>query len=254
MATGRQSSMPNNPNRPFLSKESILLLGDGFCFCAPGQKKYYPFSDFTGNLEENLASFVQQKSLSDQVQWIVMNVPTAVIPSLNYEEELQNSYWESFSVKTTDPLKSHISSNGLIRFVYPYPKKLADILTNPIVIPSFALLYDRIMEQPQSNFNTQIYVHLYTHHFDLFITQGTRLLMSNSYSQQNEEDFMYYLFYAAEQLKISENNSTLYFLGKFEQYTSYYEGTRNFQKDIQFIDAHQGNELDVNDPVPFWNA
>ena len=43
MATGRQSSMPNNPNKPFLSKESILLLGDGFCFCAPGQKNIIRF-------------------------------------------------------------------------------------------------------------------------------------------------------------------------------------------------------------------
>ena len=92
------------PNKPFLSKESILLLGDGFCFCAPGQKKYYPFSDFTGNLEENLASFVQQQSLSDQVQWMIIDAPTAVIPSLNFEEEFQNSIEGLFRSRQQIPL------------------------------------------------------------------------------------------------------------------------------------------------------
>ena len=65
METGRQFSMPSNLNNPILTKQSILLLEDGFCFCSPEEKAFYPFSDFGVTPEDGIAEFLHQKSIVD---------------------------------------------------------------------------------------------------------------------------------------------------------------------------------------------
>jgi hypothetical protein len=95
---------------------------------------------------------------------------------------------------------------------------------------------------------------LFAGFFDLFITQGTRIIMANRFPHLNEEDFMYYLFYTAEQLQLSENSVKIYFLGEFDSFASYYEGVKNFQNDLHFMETSVSHLPISQDPVPFWNA
>jgi hypothetical protein len=255
METGRQYSMPSNLNNPILTKQSILLLEDGFCFCSPEEKAFYPFSDFGVTPEDGIAEFLHQKSIVDDCQLILFNSPSILIPSLNYDAKLVSNYWEPYaSLAPTSELKSSNSTNGLVRFIYPQTKAISQKLPWINKIPAYALLYDRIIEYSQQDFNKQIYVHLFAGFFDLFITQGTRIIMANRFPHQNEEDFMYYLFYAAEQLQLSENSVKIYFLGEFDSFASYYEGVKNFQNDLHFMETSVSHLPISQDPVPFWNA
>lgn len=256
METGRLYSMPNNPNNILHNSQSILLLEDGFCFCTQTEKSYFPYTDFGLTVEDSISSFMRQKSVNEKTQLILLDTPTIIVPSLNFDEALLTAYWKPYAgeVKKSKKLASHTSTNSLVKFVYSYPKSLVDKHSNLIPIPSFSLLYDRIIENSQSNFNKQIYIHLFQSHFDLFVTQGTRILLANRFPHKNEEDFMYYLFYASEQLQLSENSCPIFFLGDYVQYKHYYEGVKNFQSQIEFLDSSSKSTVGNTDPAPYWNA
>ena len=255
METGRQYSMPSNLDNPILTKQSILLLEDGFCFCSPEEKAFYSFSDFGVSPEDSLQEFVHQKAIADNCQLVLLNFPSILVPSLNFDDKLASNYWKPYALLAPNSeLKSTISTNGLVKFIYPQTIALSQKLPSISAIPAYALLYDWIIEYSQKDFNKQIYVHLCNGFFDVFVTQGTRFIMANRFPHQNEEDFMYYLFYAAEQLQLYENSAKIYFLGEFDSFTRYYEGVKNFQNDLHFLESSYSHLPIGQDPVPFWNA
>lgn len=229
---------------------------DGFCFCTQTEKSYFPYADFGATEEDSISSFIRQKSLDEKTQLILLDSASILVPTLSFDQALLADYWKPFAgqVKDSKKLKSHTSSNSLVKFVYSYPKQLVDKHPNLIPLPSYSLLYDRIIENSQANFNKQIYIHLFQSHFDLFVTQGTRILLANRFPHNNEEDFMYYLFYAAEQLQLTENSSTIFFLGDYIQYKRYYEGVKNFQSQVEFLDSTSNSNMGIADPAPYWNA
>lgn len=181
------------------------------------------------------------------------------MPALIFKETLLPTYWDAFDHRSKDhELQVQGSTNGLVKFIYQSPTPLYEKLTatsiDLSVLPAYAFLYDRIMEQSKNDFSKQIYVHLFRGYFDLFVTQGTRVLLSNRFLHQNEEDFMYYLFYVTEQLELAENRCTVFFLGKYNSFDTYYRGIEKFQKEIHFLDTHSTSPLGNQDPAPYWHA
>ena len=229
---------------------------DGFCFCTQTEKSYFPYVDFGATEEDSISSFVRQNSIDEKTQLILLDSASILVPTLSFDEALLADYWKPFAgkVKESKMLKSHTSSNSLVKFVYSYPKQLVGKHPNLIPLPSSSLLYDRIIDNSQANFNKQIYIHLFQSYFDLFVTQGTRILLANRFPHKNEEDFMYFLFYVAEQLQLNENSSTIFFLGDYIQYKRYYEGVKNFQSQVEILDSTSKSNMGIADPAPYWNA
>ena len=260
METGPRFLTPNNPNiTTRLHSSSILLLENGFCFCTPGHKTFYPFSDFGNKPSASLEAFIKQQHNLSSLTLLLLDYPSLWIPSMLFQHKNLNKYWESFAkIPAQCELRVDTSSNGLLKVVYPYPNKIITILKTSTdslsVVPAYNPLYDRILEQSKNDFTKQIYIHLMRGQFDVFITQGTRIILANRYPHQNEEDFMYYLFYVSEQLQLTAHNSKLFFLGQFDQYQTYYEGVRNFQSELQFLDTDRKSPMGIQDPTPYWYA
>jgi len=232
---------------------------DAFCFCTPGQKAYYPFTDFGREPSDSLKNFINQQNQPFRPTLYILDCPSMLVPALLFETKKINAYWEPYGkIPETHEPRVFTSSNGLVKMIYPYPTKLSESLTKITdkfsIIPGYAYLYDRIAEHAKNDFSKQIYVHLMKGCFDLFVMQGTRIILANRYPQKNEEDFMYYLFYVSEQLQLSSQNSKLNFLGQFNHYHAYYESVRNFQEELHFLDTDRNSPMGNLDPTPYWYA
>lgn len=252
--------MPNNPKNILPYSESILLLEDGFCFCSPGVKSFFPFSDFGSKSIDSVTQFIEQQSpLPTSIALVTLDAPAVFVPAIMYNDTDQDLYWTSFAQPPQNTqLETHTTSNGLIKIVFPKPSLGIETLEKKGITirysPAMALLFDHIIAHSQSDFSKQMYIHLYQGHFHLFVTQGTRVLLANRFPHQNEEDFMYYLFYVAEQLQVAEHSSKIYFLGKYSQYQAYYEGVEKFQNEIHFLENSHLSPLGASDPIPYWHA
>ena len=103
-----------------------------------------------------------------------------------------------------------------------------------------------------ANINKRIFIHIRKDYFDLFIYQGVQLLLFNSFTHKNEEEFLYYLFFVLEQFYLKPNQFTAVFLGKFVKYKKYYAVFNEFHTLTEFI-LPENSEIDSHHPAPFFN-
>ncbi|WP_299311255.1 DUF3822 family protein [uncultured Aquimarina sp.] len=119
---------------------------------------------------------------------------------------------------------------------------------------SATILIDNVLAKEKNNETTRVFAHMNSRTFDLVITNKGKLLLSNSYIHETSEDFLYYIMFAAEQLRLNPEEFTLVFLGDISKnspcYTIAYKyirhvdfGNRNnntiFSEALPPIDDHQ---------------
>ena len=102
------------------------------------------------------------------------------------------------------------------------------------------------------NLKKKVFIHLRKNYFDLFIYQGSQLLLYNSFPHKDEEEFLYYLFFVLEQFYLKQNQFIVIFLGKFLNYQKYYDAFKEFHTQTKFT-YPENLEIDVNHPAPFFN-
>jgi hypothetical protein len=66
----------------------------------------------------------------------------------------------------------------------------------------------------------KVIAHVHSGRFDLLICEGSNLLLCNTYRYQTSEDFLYYLLFACEQLKLNPESLELELVGEIEEASS----------------------------------
>ncbi|GAA0723190.1 hypothetical protein GCM10009430_26380 [Aquimarina litoralis] len=96
------------------------------------------------------------------------------------------------------------------------------------------ILVDNLLAKEKNNDTIKVYAHMNDASFDLVITSKGKLLLSNSYPYANEEDFLYYVMFAAEQLRLNPEEFELIFLGDITQTSSCYTIAYSYIRHICF--------------------
>ena len=180
-----------------------------------------------------------------------------VVPEKLFDETNKNIYLSL----ADDDLKNKRIESKVIKssqqvFVFSQNKDWRLLLKNLVVnleITHFAAeLIPFLPKLSNDNLKTNVFIHLRKDFFDLFIYQGLQLLLFNSFPHQDEEEFLYYLFFVLEQFYLKSNQFNAFFLGKFLKYQKYYDVFKEFHSQTNFT-YPENLKTDANHPAPFFN-
>ena len=83
-----------------------------------------------------------------------------------------------------------------------------------------------------------VYVNVSSEIFDIVVLQNKQLYFSNSFSFKTKEDFIYYILFTFEQLKLDVEEIQLYFTGDIELESELYTITYQYIRNVLFLESN----------------
>ena len=257
MEIGQQFLMLQIDKKITSNDLSILIFKDRIAFCTLDQTLYFDLEKKNIS-SENLGTWIKYHNINKKNnKCVLFESKGVIVPHKLFDETNKNLY---LSLSDND-LKSKIIETKLLQsndqvFVFSYSVDWKLILKNlvaDIETTHFAAeLIPFLSKISNQNLKKSIYIHLRKNYFDLFIYQGSQLLLFNSFPHQDEEEFLYYLFFVLEQFYLKQNQFVAIFLGKFLEYQKYYSAFQEFHTHTNFT-YPENLEIDSNHPAPFFN-
>lgn len=261
----------SNNNSAFLQKTkditlSIQLSLDGFSFCISNSNsneiisfKEYPFKD-TLNSPEELLENIKQIFKEDtdlqleftKVSVIHKNSLSTIVPDVYFDENSLASYLK-YNIKTLkndfitfDDLEEIAAKNVYIPFVN----------INNYLFKNFGEFdyqhHSSMLIQKLLTINSTdekvMYVNVSKNNFDIIILEAKKLILSNSFSFDSKEDFIYYILFTAEQHQLDTEDFQLFFLGDISTDSKLYTITYTYIKNILFLESKASIYSDVKIP------
>ena len=228
------------------------LDGFSFCICNSITKELQHFSIFTfdASLEtpELLLSkietlFKEQTILNqdfEKVNIIHQNNLSTLVPTALFKENELHLYLD-YNIKTltNDFIAFDDLSQLEIKNVYvPY------ININNFFFQKFGefeykhhstVLIDKLILHSKNNTKKQFFVNVSENTFDIVVIENSKLLFYNSFVFKTKEDFIYYILFTAEQLKLNPEEFLLSFIGDIEKGSEIYQITYQYVRNVDFI-------------------
>lgn len=79
-----------------------------------------------------------------------------------------------------------------------------------------SVLIQKVLDLSKNKEYNQAFIHYQNTHFELVVVNNQKLILYNSFEHKTTEDFIYYLLFAFEQLKLNPENIVTYFIGNIQ--------------------------------------
>ncbi|WP_235318210.1 DUF3822 family protein [Polaribacter sp. Hel1_85] len=89
-----------------------------------------------------------------------------------------------------------------------------------------------------NNDEKKVYVNVSKENFDIVVLQNKQLEFSNTFYFETKEDFIYYILFTFEQLKLDVEKVKLYFTGDIELESEIYNITYQYIRNIYFLESN----------------
>ena len=180
----------------------------------------------------------------NNVQASVVNNKSTLIPNPLFEEDSKMDYVKfNFSLENDENIAVDNLKNLEAKNLFALSHSLENTLKK--LYPSIKIIHHStaLLENLILNFKNQpdkkIIAHIQFSHFEIIVLEGKNLLFYNSFRHQTSEDFIYYLLFVYEQLKLNPETMELMLLGEVERNSAIYS---ILQKYIRHIKFHSRND------------
>ncbi|ARV07987.1 hypothetical protein BTO04_04835 [Polaribacter sp. SA4-10] len=243
---------------------SIHFNLDGFSFCIStiSSKKDIYFSEYlfnqTQKTPEKLLLKIKEIFNTDShlqhdfssVLVIHQNNLSTLVPNKYFEEDKLESYL-NYNIKTLatdfiafDDLKILEAKNIYVPYVN----------INNYLFQNFgtfdykhhlSILIEKLINTQKSE-EKEMFVNVSNNNFDIVVLQNKKVLLSNSFSFETKEDFIYYILFTAEQLQLNTEEFKLHFIGDIETGSEMYTIVHQYIRNISFLESENTifNHLD----------
>ncbi|MFI5149198.1 MAG: DUF3822 family protein [Bacteroidia bacterium] len=99
--------------------------------------------------------------------------------------------------------------------------------------PATALLESLVLKYKNES-KPKLVVHISLSHFEIILFEGKNLKFYNTFRHQTSEDFMYYLLFVCEQLKLNPETLELILIGEVEKNSAIYSMLYKYVRTIRF--------------------
>ena len=238
------------------TKLSIQFKLDGFSFCitdsSTKETLYFYEKQFEEKQKtpENLLQKIKEIFKADpylqkdfsSVLVIHENNLSTLIPNKYFSEDKLSEYL-NFNIKTlaTDYIAfDEIQGINAKNIYVPY------IHINNYLFQNFGafeykhhqtIFIEKLLSLPSSE-EKKIYINVSTKNFDIVILQNRQLKFSNSFHFETKEDFIYYILFTFEQLKLDVEKVKLYFTGDIELESEIYNSTYQYIRNVFFLESN----------------
>jgi hypothetical protein len=252
--------MPNKNNTIPNIGASIHIFMNGFSFCTPSKTDFIPFTEgpdsFKTLLQELVAFYPKHTFAATQV--VYYSQPSTFVPTPLFDAKLLPSYLRFYGeIEKSHHLDYEELEEQTQIQVYALPTRI-DAHLKEIIVPVYTCHYNSILYRNISSFSkeldggTQLYIHLQSKGLDLYLVEKSTVLFQNHFKIQNEDEFLYYVFFVVEQYKLQAEDFQIYFLGEIPSFKSYYQAIKQYHTPIQFKENALTSAIDIDQhPAPF---
>ncbi len=166
------------------------------------------------------------------------------IPSplyINEEEELYLKFNQD--IEKSDIIKSDLIKNINSHNIYAIPK-----LTEYFISENFknislhhhitSLIEIIIFKFKNTDENNSVFINLSQSFVDIIVLGNQKLLLCNTFNFKTGEDFIYYLMFVFEQMKLNPENTCLTIMGEIEKESALYTYIEKYIRNIVFIERN----------------
>ena len=227
----------------------MQLAGNHFSYCLFDitRSKFVALCDYrlrSPFQKEDLATLFSLEDLPTGKQFYkksiaVHSTKSALIPLPLYKKEDAANLLALTSPFSTDDVlcADQLKYTDTVH-LYSVNKEITDAVTEHFDNVSFihtgtALIESELLRNKNESDNSMM-VNVHQHAFDIVITQGGNLIYYNSFAFHNSEDFIYYILFVMEQLKLNPEKTPLRFTGDIEKTSASYLITSKYIRNIFF--------------------
>ena len=232
-------------------KLSIQFSLDGFSFCISNfEHTIFHFSSYAFGEETSTPElllnrieeiFQTDKDLHDDFESVVViheNHLNSFVPNAYFKEEALKSYLD-YNVKTirTDFIAYDSLDNLGIKNVYvPY------VNINNFLFQNFgefeyqhhsSVLVNKLIQKTHTN-NLKFYANVSKNTLDIVVIENKKLMFYNGFEYHTKEDFIYYILFTFEQLKLDPAEIVLHLLGDITEDSELYKIAYTYIQTLEF--------------------
>lgn len=167
-------------------------------------------------------------------------VPAALFDSAAAKEYLAFNA----PVEERDVVRNDVLRQADARNVYAFDRRLENALlkvSSAIRIRHhLGPLTEKVLTASKNQNGKRVHAHIRQGQFDVIVSENGKLLLANVYTYQSPEDFIYFLLFAAEQLKLNPEKFELEISGEVEEKSAISAIAHKYVRNVKFADRQSG--------------
>lgn len=185
------------------------------------------------------------------------NKDNTLIPNEFYQKETSRQFLKLLQPTSSDAGSDIIYGND-IRNIYPISDDIIagveETSRNMIIRHASTIFINKLIKEfSERQAETRAFVSVKNNYYELAILNNERVIFHNYFNFNTKEDFLYFILFTFEQLKIDNESTPLYFMGFIENNSSIVNLCSRYIRNIRFI--NRDNELKFSnelDSIPFY--
>lgn len=266
METGRKI-MEKNPSKDSKkqNKLSILVARDGLYFCVSSPKKqvisFYK-EEFTSSQSPEIllkkiqeyfthSSHLRLASTIDELKVFYAHSLFSLVPRSYFEEEKLSDYLKyNIHLLPTDELSfdklkkieanlAYIPFTNINNYLF---EKFGEFTYKHVV----SVFIDQCIKLADPE-KTEMFIQVFPTHLSLCVFDEGELQIANNFDYYSPEDFIYYVLFVIENLKIDRENMNLWLGGAIEENSKIFDLLYAYIKEVKFLSGSE--EVTIKTPV-----
>ncbi|MDA3883440.1 MAG: DUF3822 family protein [Bacteroidales bacterium] len=233
---------------------SVSFRRDGFSFIIIDRDDevlyascFQPFDESLSHGDYLIAcrSFLEHEAFSysyKHVSCLFTTERITIVPaSLCNQDDLRTILEFNHSLPDDEVVFSYPLINADSVLVYAVSKKLVDYCSERfgdfVNFPHSAPLLESSILHNKLEDSYSVFISLESSFFDIVILNRGQIIMYNTYSFTNINDYVYYVMNVFEQLKLNQMKTPVILSGKISKTSSYFDATCMFIKHVSLVQA-----------------
>lgn len=242
---------------------TIRISADGFSLVvfSPDKNRFlglesYRFPDLTEDIKlstaiDEIAVFRPWITFPFHAVSAIVDHPwNAIVPLPLFEEKEKGTYlafnqqYRDNSRILTDQLKTAEAVN-IFYLANPIAEKIKDLWANANIMHQASVFLESLLisQRNLSNENT-VFIHVGKNSFELVWLKKDRIGFYNRFRFNSPEDFIYFILFTFDQLKLNPESTEIVFSGQIERSSPSYEICWKYIRNISF--AQRNNNFDYS--------
>lgn len=253
MVTGQKIIQTTNSLTTHTNKAlSIQISLSGLSFCILNRQShvitYFKQVDFDKKITpfetlERLKTVLESETELNQpfasVLAIYQNELSNLVPQSLFDENNAADYLKFSSKILKTDFISHdaIATNNSVNVYVPYVNinnYLFDTFGEFEYKHTSTIFIDSCLQKEKASNDAKLYINVETHHFELVALNKGTLLLYNTFEYATKEDFIYFVLFTIEQLKLNPETVILKLSGKIEKEDDLYTVTYKYIRFVEF--------------------
>lgn len=180
-----------------------------------------------------------------RVDAIITSEKFTLVPAAMFDSSAAKDYLTfNVPIGENDVVRNDILRQADARNVYAVGQKLENailkISSSARIRHHLTPLAEKLLSGSKNTNEKRVHAHVRQGQFDLIVADNGKLLLANVYTYHSAEDFIYFLLFAAEQLKLNPEKFDLEISGEIETDSSLSAIAKKYVRNVRFAERPAG--------------